>query len=122
MNNKLTIRLTDFKKARVVEVEDEEGELEKGVFIPLNWNDLHETRTGVVSCQIAMFERKNNYYYGQTHSLVPMWSGRFRNKMVALGCKPDFVGFATPFKSKEFKPYVDPDKCNIVNIEDYEQV
>ena len=33
MNNKLTIHLTAFKQSRVIEVENDEGELEKGVFI-----------------------------------------------------------------------------------------
>lgn len=120
MNSKLTIHLTAFKNARVVEVENDEGELEKGVFIPLNWNDLHETRNGTVSCQLAMWERKNNYYYGQTHSIIPMWTGRFRDKMIELGCKADFIGYAQPFKTNNFKPYADPDKANVVNIEDYE--
>ena len=43
---------------------NDDGELEKGVFIPLQWNDLHETGNGTVSCQLAMWEKKNNYYYG----------------------------------------------------------
>lgn len=118
MNNKLTIHLTEFKQARVIEVENDEGELEKGVFIPLQWNDLHETRKGTVSAQIAMFERKNNYYYGQTHSLVPMWSARFRDKMTNIGEKADFIGYAVPFRNDNFKPYADPDKVKFARIDD----
>jgi hypothetical protein len=120
MNNKLTIHLTAFKQSRVIEVENDEGELEKGVFIPLTWNDLHETRNGTVSCQLAMWERKNNYYYGQTHSIIPMWTGRFRDKMVALGEKAEFIGYAVPFKTGNFKPYADPDKPNFVTVEEDE--
>lgn len=119
MNNKVVIRLTEFKKARVIEAEGDDGEMERGVFIPLRWNDLHETRNGTVSCQLAMFERKNNYYYGQTHSIIPLWTERFRNKMIPFGITAEFVGYAMPFKNN-FKAFYDPDKSKIVNIEEYE--
>jgi hypothetical protein len=49
-----------------------------------------------------------------------MWTGRFRDKMVALGEKAEFIGYAIPFKTGKFKPYADPDKPNFVTVEEDE--
>jgi hypothetical protein len=101
MDRKLVIKLSAFQQSRIIESENETtGEIEKGIFIPFKWNDIHIGYKGNVNVSVGMFDREHDYQYNQTHSLIPLWSHTFRKQMELLGIRPNFVGFATTFKNK----------------------
>ena len=85
--------LTKLFGARVMEAEDEEGHMEKGVFIPLDRNDLRIDPKGNVSvhCFVSKCFTNNKYDYW-THYIKLKSSPTFVKKMNSLGYKMPYLG------------------------------
>lgn len=86
-----SIALTKFFDAEVIERENDEGNLEKGVFIPLDKNDLKVWKGHVYSTFFI-----NKCYHPKnpraTHYMTLYASKRFVQKMNSLGRKMPFMG------------------------------
>ena len=88
----LSIILTKFFDAEVIEREDDYGNIEKGVFIPLDRNDLKLWNGHVY----ATFFVNKSYHPKNpraTHYLTLYASKRFVKKMNDLGRKMPFMGY-----------------------------
>lgn len=95
-NYNLRIKLTKFLGSRIIDVEDEDGILEKGVFIPLNMNGLHITKKGNVNAYAYVMERVGIAIDGSSHYIrlsVPKDSLISINK---LGYDLPYIGELTP--------------------------
>lgn len=89
----MRLNLTNFFGARIEQCEDEDGNLEEGVFIPLSKNDLKKTPKGNVSAyayvnKIMFADPK----YDWTHLIRLKMSASFAQKMKELGYKSPYLG------------------------------
>lgn len=67
-NYTLRFNLTAFIGSRVIETEDQDGNIERGVFIPIERNALYEDyRTKHVLCEAFVNSREMNAYDTKTH-------------------------------------------------------
>lgn len=96
----IKFRLTRLFGARIIEEEDEEGNLEKGVFIPIDRNDLKVNQNGDVD--VYGFVNKcftNSQYDYWTHYIRLKGSKDFVKKINSLGYKTPYLG---NMKSKNY--------------------
>lgn len=113
--------LTNFLGARVDEVMNEEGNMERCVCIPLDRNNLHEGRTGKVSAYAFVNKTQNANQYGWTHYLKLKFNPNFANKVKELGYDIPYVGNLKPSNYVIFKnAYEEGLKPKVVKVEDYE--
>ena len=96
MNNfYLRIVLTSFFGARVQEVENEEGVMEKCVCIPIDRNDLKiNPKNQNVSAYFFMTECTTANIYGWTHYLKMKTSIAFKRLTDSLGMEIPYAGNA----------------------------
>ena len=102
-NYVLRFVLTKLFGARVIECDDEEGNLEKGVFIPLVKNDLRVDKGGNVSVYgfvSKCFTSSRSDYW--THYIKLKASSRFVEKINSMGYKMPYLG---NMKSKNYIVY-----------------
>lgn len=130
LNYNLTFNLTKFLGSRVVDMENQDGFMERGVFIPLDMNGLHVTKRGNVNAYAFVSERMGISVDGSSHYLrlkVPQEALKEINK---LGYELPYIGCMKPFnhttkyqydKMKE-RAHVNINKINRCEEDEYTDV
>lgn len=113
--------LTSFFGAKIEEVADEEGNLEKCVCIPIERNGLHVCSNGKVSAYAFVNKTRNANMHGWTHYLKMKCKPDFVKKIMGLGYEVPYVGNLKPanyiINKGNYENTVEGKK---VKIEDYE--
>lgn len=86
--------LTNFFGASVKMVENEDGELEECVCIPLERNDLKKSNKGRVSAYFFMTKTQVANMYGWTHYLKQKVNPAFLRKINKMGYSMFYAGNA----------------------------
>lgn len=71
MNYHVYIRLSHFIDARVTEMENDDGNMEEGIFIPFRKNKITKGKKAIVAKLMAVEIKKN--LYASSHILLPYW-------------------------------------------------
>lgn len=71
MNYHVYLRLSHFIDARVTEMENEDGKMEEGIFIPFRKNRITKGKKAINAKLIAVEIKKN--LYASSHILFPFW-------------------------------------------------
>lgn len=71
MNYHVYLRLSHFIDARVTEMENEDGKMEEGIFIPFRKNRITKGKKAISAKLIAVEIKKN--LYASSHILFPFW-------------------------------------------------
>lgn len=117
----LKFTLTNFLGARLDEVMDEEGNMEKCVCIPIDRNNLRVSTNGKVSAYAFVNKTRNANQYGWTHYLKLKLNPNFVQKINSLGYDAPYVGNLKPANYIIFKKaYEEGLKPKVVKVEDYE--
>lgn len=97
MNNYLCrFKLSNFLDSRIIDIEnDETGRLEKGIFIPLDRNDLFVTRNNQVIARLLVLKRRFTGD-GNTHHIKPAYSKVHRDTIEGLGFSVPFLATMKP--------------------------
>lgn len=95
-NYLLRFSLTSFIGSRVMEVENDEGFMEKGIFIPFEINGLHTTNRGNVSAYCFVTERMTASIDGSSHYLKMKLSKAVLDRINELGYDTPFMGCMKP--------------------------
>ena len=102
VNYEMRMKLTKFLGSRIIENEDENGLMERGVFIPIDKNCLFETETGDVLVAAFVNENmlspqgnKNNV----SHVIKQKTNAKHAQKLKDLGYKSSLT-LGTMFLSK----------------------
>lgn len=96
----LRLTLTNFVCSRVIDIENEDGVSERGVFIPLDINGLHVTDRGNVSSHFFVTERMRTAIDGGTHYVKMKINKDALNRMNELGYENPYVGDMRPTSIK----------------------
>ena len=91
-NGVAKIVLTNFIGSKVIEVEDDYGRPQKGVFIPLDMNDLRVTFKGKVNCYAFVTKTVCPEQYGWSHFLKLKARPDFCKKLKELGYDTPYLG------------------------------
>lgn len=113
----LRVVLTNFLGARVVEVEDENGDICPHVCIPMYKNNLKKGNNGSVSAYLFMTKSTIPDRFGWTHYLKPKTSTAHVQKINEMGYKVPYVGNA---KEQNYIVYKEEYKQNFVKAKYYE--
>lgn len=116
-NYVLKLSLTKFLGARVCDVENENGEMEQCVCIPLDRNNLKKNPNGHVSVYLFMAKTLTANLYGWTHYLKMKLDPNFIKKINELGLDNPFLGNA---KLKSYVAFKDAYDNKFVKAGDYE--
>ena len=116
-NYVLKLSLTKFLGARVCHVENENGEMEQCVCIPLDRNNLKKNPNGHVSVYLFMAKTLTANLYGWTHYLKMKLDPNFIKKINELGLDNPFLGNA---KLKSYVAFKDAYDNKFVKASDYE--
>lgn len=116
-NYVLKLSLTKFLGARVCDVENEHGEMEQCVCIPLDRNNLKKNPNGNVSVYLFMAKTTVANIYGWTHYLKMKLDPNFIKKINELGLDNPFLGNA---KLKSYVAFKDAYDNKFVKASDYE--
>ena len=103
--------------ARVCDVENENGEIEQCVCIPLDRNNLKKNPNGHVSVYLFMAKTTVASIYGWTHYLKMKLDPNFIKKINELGIDNPFLGNA---KLKSYVAFKDAYDKKFVKASDYE--
>lgn len=113
--------LTSFLGAQVKDVENENGDMERCVCIPIDRNGLRVGQTGKVSCYCFVNKTQNANRYGWSHWAKLKGSPAFVNKLKSLGFSLPYIGNLKPsnyvFYNENYKKTV---AANKVKLSDYE--
>lgn len=114
--------LTAFFGAQVKDVENEYGDMEKCVCIPLDRNGLRETDKGTVSAYAYVNRSSVQSSVGWTHYLRPKVNKEWAKKMRDLGYEMPYIGSMKPsVPTFVHSGYVHPaDMAKKVKVEDVE--
>ena len=88
----MQFNLTDFFGAEVIEHENEDGIMERGVFIPLKRNELKESKHGKVSAWAFVNRVLTNPEYGWSHYIMMKASREFVKETRDLGYRMPCLG------------------------------
>lgn len=113
----LRVILTKFFGARVIDMENEDGIVEKHVCIPLDSNNLKLSKNGSVSAYMFMTESNVASPWGWTHYLKLKSATAFVKKMDALGFDTPYMGNA---KAHNYVVYKKSYREQFVKAKDYE--
>jgi hypothetical protein len=116
-NYVLKLSLTKFLGARVCNVENEHGEMEECVCIPLDRNNLKKNPKGHVSVYLFMTKTFVSNIFGWTHYLKMKLDPNFIKKINELGFDNPFLGNA---KSSNYIVYKNSYESKFVKACDYE--
>jgi hypothetical protein len=108
--------LTNFIDARVISVHDDDGNLEEGVFIPLDKNNLHKSPKGSVSAYAFVMKANFPSYDGWTHYLKLKVHPTFLAKLNDLGMAAPYLG---NLKESNYIVYKNSYKDKFVKASDY---
>ena len=100
MHYELLFKLTNFIDARVEEIEDANGTLEKCVVIPIDKNNLYTTKWNNVFCACFVNEADGDIGYDATHNVVQKLSYPALEKITSLGYKVPHLGIMRKNKYK----------------------
>lgn len=113
----LKINLTNFHGSRIAMVENENGDLEECVCIPLERNDLKKNRKNQVNAYAFMTKAIFSNSWGWTHYLKAKVNPNFLKKQDSLGLRNCYLGNA---KDSNYVVYKKEYKQNFVKVNDYE--
>ena len=116
-NYVLKLSLTKFLGARLCDIENENGEMEQCVCIPLDRNNLKKNPNGHVSVYLFMAKTLTANLYGWTHYLKMKLDPNFIKKINELGLDNPFLGNA---KLKSYVAFKDAYDNKFVKAGDYE--
>lgn len=99
VSKRLAINLSKLHGARVIEQFDEDGYTEKGIFIPLDRNDLHEGKNKCVV--IYAYLNYNRFFPNEeSYQVIQNVSSNFARKIKELGYKKTVLGYLRDVKNK----------------------
>ena len=89
---RMRIILTNFLRARVQEIENEHGELEKCVCIPIEDNNVYITKGNSAIIDIEMIKTNIQSRFGWTHGVRQVPYSSLLNMYKSRGNKFTFIG------------------------------
>ena len=89
---RMRIILTNFLRARVQEIENEHGELEKCVCIPIEDNNVYITKGNSAIIDIEMIKTNMKSRFGWTHGVRQVPYSSLLNKYKSHGIAFPFIG------------------------------
>lgn len=92
----LDIKLTNFLDSRIIESEDGDGHIERGVFIPLLKNGLHVDNRNNVIFSAFVNEKQTYSADGYTHTAILKSPKSFIEKLKSLGFQTMYLGRMRP--------------------------
>lgn len=99
VSKRLAINLSKLHGSRIIEQYDEDGYIEKGVFIPLGRNDLYEGKNKCVVIY-AYLNYNNRYPDEESYQVIQSVSKEFARKLKDLGYSKTVLGYLRDVKSK----------------------
>ena len=99
-NYTMRMVLTNFIGSRVIDFDNEDGIIEKGVFIPFDMNGLHETERGNVAAHFFVTERMTATKDGSSHYIKLKMPKESLDRINDLGFETPFVGSMRPSSIK----------------------
>lgn len=113
--------LTAFFGARIEDVLDENGNMEKCVCIPIDRNNLYVCDNGKVSAYAFVNKTRNANMHGWTHYLRMKCQPNFVKKITSLGYEVPYLGNLKPANYIIHKGnYENTVEGKKVKVEDYE--
>ncbi len=109
--------LTNFHGSQIKMVENENGDLEECVCIPLERNDLKKNKKNQVTAYAFMTKAIFSNAWGWTHYLKQKVNPNFLKKMGSLGISCAYLGNA---KDSNYVVYSNEYKDRYVKVSDYE--
>lgn len=109
--------LTNFLGSRIAQVENENGDLEECVCIPLERNNLKKNKRNQVSAYAFMTKSDVANMYGWTHYLKLKTNPDFVKKCDELGLKTPYLGNS---KESNYVVYKKEYQQKLVKANDYE--
>ncbi len=113
----LKLVLSNFHGAQIKMVENENGDLEECVCIPLERNDLKKNRKNQVTAYAFMTKSMVANMYGWTHYLKQKVNPNHLKKMDSLGLSTIYLGNG---KDSNYVVYKNEYKAKFVKADDYE--
>lgn len=123
MNNYLAkIKLSNYINSRVIEVENDDGEREKGIFIPIDINGLFLTPRNQVISWMFVNEKLNETGDGFSHYLKMKTNSKHLDYINALGYTTPYIGVmrSCSFSTKYHDTYSKMKSSKVKNIDDNE--
>lgn len=99
-NYTLRILLTNFLGSRVMDIENQDGIMERGVFIPLDINGLHETDRGNVAFYAFVTERMTACIDGSSHYVKLKMNADSLKRINEMGYETPYIGNMRPSNIK----------------------
>jgi hypothetical protein len=99
VSKRLAINLSKLHGARIIEQYDEDGYIEKGIFIPLDRNNLYEGKNKCVVIY-AFLNYNNRYPDEESYQVIQSVDNTFAQKMKDLGYAKTVLGYLRDIKSK----------------------
>ena len=123
MNNYLAkVKLSNYINSRVIDIENDDGEKEKGIFIPIDINGLFLTPRNQVISWLFVNERLSETGDGFSHYIKMKTDNKHLEKMNALGYTTPYIGVmrSCTFYTKYHNAYSKLQSTKVKNIEDDE--
>lgn len=117
------IKLSAYINSRVIEVENDDGVKEKGIFIPIEINELFLTPRNNVISWVYMTQKMYEPIDGLTHYAKMKVSMEHLDKLSVMGYKPPYLGgmkpikFFTSYQGNKTRELKIPKKVSIENYE-----
>lgn len=115
MNNyEIMLHLSSYIDSKIIEVENDEGELEEGIFIPIAKNAISidpSTKFVTSWCYVTAKPFKS-----WSHYLKMKVDKNTREQILKLGMKPPYMGYMRVNRS--LTPYFRQNEDKVKNIED----
>lgn len=89
---RMRIMLTDFLRARIQEVENEQGDLEKCVCIPIKDNGIYVSKGNSAIVDIEMIKTKIKSPFGWTHGVRQVPFSSLLDAYKSHGVRLPFIG------------------------------
>ena len=126
MNHVLNLDFTKFYGAEIITRENSDGEEVEGIFIPFELNEFKKGRKGSRFASFYVIQKKNDFYYHQTHYVIPRISKDHRAFLNFLGFKKQYMGHLTPCYDEEMnkltKKYSAMAKKGYVKVDKIQEV
>lgn len=117
MNYELALKLSNFIDARIADVEDNDGNMEQCLVIPMEKNGLFETKLKNVFCHIFVNEKFFDSNDDNTHFLRLKTNDNHRAKLDSLGYDAPYLGVMKPSKFKPLQQHKYSFNQKVKNIE-----
>lgn len=123
MNNYLAkFKLSNYINSRVMEITNDDGELEKGIFIPIEINGLFLTPRNQVISWIFVNERLHDTGDGYSHYMKMKTDKKHVEYLDNMGYSTPYVGVmrSCSFSTKYHETYAKMQSNKVKNISDDE--